>query len=108
MGLDSLLIHQATVQRSTAVLDAYGNASLTWYDYDSVPCRLVEKRERIWSNERAESVVVTRYLLLVPAGTEVQERDRVQVDGVTYTVGAVLTRNTRATHHKSLSLEVVS
>lgn|GEM_PF-2433081 len=108
MGLDSWLGQDAQVQRTTQRLDPYGNAVLDWADVDSVPCRLVEKRERVWSSERAESLVATVYLLLVPASADVQERDRVIVDSTTYTVTAVLARNARATHHKSLTLEVVS
>ena len=108
MSLDSHLIHTADLQRGTEHADPYGNATRTWYDVASVPCRLVEKRERVWSDERAEALVVTAYLLLVPADTDVAERDRVIVDSTTFTITAVLARNARAAHHKSLSLEVVS
>jgi len=108
MGLDAWLASDVTIQRGTQTLDPYGNASLSWYDVGQAPGRLVEKRERVWSNERAEAAVVTAYLLLVPAGTDVAERDRVQVDGVTYTVAALLARNARAAHHLSLTLERVA
>ncbi len=108
MGLDSWLSDDVTIQRGTQTLDAYGNASLSWYDVAHVPGRLVTKRSRVWSDERAEALLVTTYLLLLPAGTDVQERDRVDVEGTTYTVAALLPRNGRAAHHLSLTLERVS
>ena len=108
MGLDSHLIHTATVQRATQTADPYGNGRLSWYDVAVTPCRLVEKAERIWTDERAEWAVHTVYLLLVPAGCEVAERDRVEVDSVTYSVTACLNRSSRFVHHKSLALERVS
>jgi len=103
-----MLIQTAAVQRPTATLDPYGNAVNTWSDVDSVPCRLVAKRQRIWSDERAESATVTSLTLLLPAGADAQERDRVEVDGATYVVTGLLRRNAQAPHHKSLTLERVS
>lgn len=108
MGLDSWLSQNGQIQRGTETLDAYGNASLSYYDVDYVPGRFVEKRQRIWSDERAESIVVTNYLWLMPAGRDVQVRDRLIVDDVTYTITGILARNTRATHHLSLTLERVA
>ncbi len=108
MSLDALLLHMAQVQRATETLDPYGNAARSWYDVDSVPARLVIKQQWIWSNERAESVAVTHYLLLLPTSADVAERDREVVDSVTFDVTAVLPRNAgRTGHHKSLTLEVV-
>ncbi len=99
--------HTAQVQRATENLDPYGNAARSWYDVDSVPARLVIKQQRIWNDERAESVAVTYYLLLLPTSADVMERDRVVVDSVTFDVVAILPRNAgRTGHHKSLSLEV--
>ena len=108
MSFDAHLIHTATIQRGNAALDSYGNATYTWEDLVDTFCRLVEKTERVWISERAESAVVTRYVLLVPATTDVAERDRVVVDGVTYEVEHMLRRNARALYHKSLQLSKVS
>lgn len=108
MGLDSWLSSDVGIQRGTQTLDAYGNAVLDWYDVALVPGRLVEKRERVWVSERAEAMVVTNYLLLVPAGTDVQERDRVMIGDVAYVVMALLERNARAAHHLSLTLDKVA
>lgn len=108
MGLDAWLASDVTIQRGTQTLDPYGNASLSWYDVGLVPGRLVEKRERVWSNERAEATVATAYLLLLPAGTDVAERDRVEVGGTVYIVAAVLARNGREAKHISLAVERVA
>lgn len=108
MALDAWLSQDVQIQRGTTNQDAYNNAALSWYDVALVPGRLVEKRQRIWNDERAESAVVTNYLLLVPASADVQERDRAQVGDTTYTVTGILTRGARAAHHLSLTLERVA
>lgn len=111
MALDAWLTEDWQIQRNSAqTLDAYGNAKSDWYDVVLTPGRLVEKRQRIWSDERQESLVVTSYLLLLPAGTDAQERDRgVRVaTGETYTVTGILARHARAAHHLSLTVERVS
>lgn len=108
MALDSWLSSNVQIQRGIETADAYGNASLSWYDVALVPGRLVEKRQRVWSDERVESLVVTNFLLLVPAGTDVVERDRVSIDSVAYVVSSLLARNARAAHHLSLQLDRVA
>ncbi len=108
MGLDAWLSSDVQVQRAVETLDAYGNATHDWYAVALVPGRLVEQRQRVWSDERAEALVVTNYLLLLPGGTEVAERDQIVIGDTTYTVAAVLTRNGRAEKHLSLSVERVA
>jgi hypothetical protein len=107
VALDSWLSSDVTIQRATETLDAYGNAALTWATVDTGPGRLVEKRQRIWSDERKESLVVTSPLLLVGPGLDVLERDRAIVDSATFTITALLVRKARATHHLSLAVERV-
>lgn len=111
MALDAWLSEDWQFQRNSSVNeDAYGNAKSDWYDVATVPGRLVEKRQHIWSDERKESLVVSNMLLLVPASADAQERDRaVRVaDGETYTVTGILMRRARAAYHLSLSVERVT
>jgi hypothetical protein len=108
MSLSAHLIHQAVIERGTEHLDAYGDNVPEWGTVWYGRCRLVEKQERVWNDVRAESAVVTRYLLLLPVTADVDERDRVTVNDVVYTVTARLTRNTRVGHHFSVDLQVVA
>ncbi len=107
MALDAWLSSSVTIQRPSETTDAYGNATRAYATVDSGYGRLVEKRQRIWSDERAESLVVTTPLLLVPPDMDVLERDRAIVDGVTFVITSLLVRNARAAHHKSMAVERV-
>lgn len=115
MSLESLLIHTCTIVRdSGADEDALGNPikPIETPVYSGM-CRLVEKAERVWDDERSQASKVTTYKLLLPAGTSVQERDRVKEvvleDGVTlgnaFAVKASLTRRALAARHLSVDLE---
>ncbi len=109
MALDSWLSQTGQVQRRPEVLDAYGNDASNYEDVGEVlPGRLVEKRQRVWSDERKEALVVTSYLWLTPASSDVRERDRIVVDGTIYTITGRLIRSARALHHLSLTLERVA
>ena len=116
MAIDSHFIHKCTIQRLVGTLDEYGNASDEHYVVDAdVPCRLVEKTQRAVTEERAELVVVTSYVLLLGPDADVVERDQVTVfvlDGEEYdtrvfTVKAVLKRRARGLRHYSVALEAV-
>lgn len=114
--IDSHFLHRCTIQRALRTTDAYDNAVETWQDVESnVPCRLVEKTMRTEKSELAENMILKAPLLLVGAGADLQERDRIA--GVTfedgtvttsvYVVTALLNRRSTALHHKSALLEVV-
>ena len=106
MPIDSWFIHSGQVQRSTQTTDAYNNAKLTYANQgDPIPGRLVEKQQRIWSDERKESVVVSVYLWLTSPNADLLERDRLIVDSSTFTVTSRLIRNRRTGHHISMDLE---
>ncbi len=110
MTIGDHFIHRCTIERpGGTTLDAFNNAAATYSTVAaSVPCRLVEKEEQVRTDERAESVVRTKYTLLLNAGIDVRERDRVLVDGRTFTIAAVMKRNARGPHHVSVRLEIVS
>lgn len=110
------LIHSVTLERATAQADGYGNRKKTWATLATgVKGRLVIGAQQVMSNDLAEYAIVTTYKLLLPAGTDVREGDRVQSvtleDGVTengpYSVASVLPRRSRSLHHITLLLERV-
>lgn len=113
MPIESHFIHTCTIQRATETEDAYRNKVEVWATVASnVPCRLVEKQQRLANSERVESMVVTTHLLLVGSETNIVERDRVsQVrldDGTivnsTFSVKSLVMRRANALHHKSAAL----
>lgn len=116
MSFAAHLIHSCSIQRYTEALDAYNNAEPQWSTVATkVPCRLVEKQQRLLVTERVESAVVTSHTLLVDEGTELLERDRITnirlEDGAlvnkTFAVKALLLRRARSLRHKSAVLTVV-
>lgn len=116
MSFAAHLIHRCTIQRGETQLDPYGNSETTWRDYLlEAPCRLIEDTEQVVNSLTAESAVVTVYTLLVSAGVDIQERDRVssvmlgegEASGP-FVVEAVRARHSWALHHKSAILERVT
>lgn len=118
MSLDSHLIHTCTIENQIAgAVNAYNNEAKA---YDApiveVRCRLVEKREHIWSTERQEGVVQTVYLLLVGASVDLDERAKISKvtleDGTivrdTFAVTEVLAHRSRSAHHKTAMLTRIS
>ena len=115
MSLDAHLRQTCVIVRETVVdEDAYGGpgAVVTTTVYQG-NCRYVEKSERIFSTERSEVVVATRYMLMLPATAgEVRELDRVEsvtMDEVViagpFKVSPVVARRGRALHHLVFDLE---
>lgn len=116
MGITSHFIHTCSIERAGETQDEYGENVKTWVAHlTDVPCRLAEKQEREATNEFAEQPLITVYLLLVSADTDVVEDDRVRnityEDGTTdarvFTVETKLIRRARAARHISLRLERV-
>jgi len=78
-----------------------------------MPCRLVIKSQTVYSQELQQFLVVTRYLGLLPAETDVREEDRLTdvvletgaLEAGPYRVLSLLPRVGRFRHHLSLSLE---
>jgi hypothetical protein len=77
---------------------------------------LVEARERVWSDERQESVIQSVYKLFVAASTTISERAEISLvtleDGSTisdtFIVTEVMNRRGRNSRHKMATLERVS
>src|SRR5512134_2113294 len=116
MSINAHFLHRCAIQRPAITgQDAYNNdVTQPATAAAGVPCRLVVKTQTILSDDRAQRVTVTRYMLLLAAGTEVREGDRiidlVLEDGVRegpFRVKAILPRRARALHHVTLELERV-
>lgn len=116
MAVDSHFIHRCDIQRGVEGEDDYNETTETFGDHLSdVRCRLVEKSEREGDSEFAANPLVTIYLLLLPAKTDVTEADRITniryEDGTTdarvFTVETLATRRARVARHLSLTLQRV-
>lgn len=117
MSLDDHLIHTCTIENPAGGGDNAYNNAVPAYDrpLELVRCRLIETRERLWRDERQESVIQSFYRLMVRADVVLMERARitlVTVDGESssdvYLVTEVLVRRGRNNHHKSAVLERIS
>ncbi len=115
MSLDRLMIHTCVIVRDSQTgEDPLGNPvkQRTETVYSGI-CRLVEKQERVWSDELGTASKVTTYTLLIPGGVVIQERDRIKEivleDGSkledSFAVKAALVRRKRNASHLSISLE---
>jgi hypothetical protein len=115
MDIEQHFIHLCTIRRITATQnDPYGNAQPTWGDLaTNVPCRLFEVEEDIAVTERIDSVVTTKYLLLVGADVDIQEQDKIEMLSdareKNFMVLKVIPRQLESiVHHKSVNLLTVN
>jgi len=80
MSFEGLLLHKCDIYRPVTAENDYGEttkSSETLISAD-VACRFAEKSEKRVFDQDAEDLIVTRYLLLVPSATDIQERDIVR------------------------------
>lgn len=118
MSLDSFLIHTCTIEpASSGAVNVYNNPAKAYgTPVTGVRCRLIEDRERVWSDERQESMIQTIYKLLVPSATVISEKSKISLvtleDGTvmtdTFAVTELLVRRGRNARHKTAMLERVS
>lgn len=118
MSLDQHLIHTCTIENpATGPLDEYNNEADAFdTPITGVRCRLIEDRERVWSDERQEATIQTIYKLMVKAEVTLNERAKISLvtkeDGSTiadtFTVNEVLMRRGRNSHHQTAVLERIS
>lgn len=115
MSFDDSLIHTCTIKpAANGSVNVYNNASKAFgTPVTGVRCRLVETRERVWSDEKQESMIQSVYKLLVNANvtalTEKAEISSVTLeDGTTITdvfvVDELFVRRGRNSHHKMATL----
>lgn len=119
MSFDSQLIHTCTIKpTASGTTNVYNNVTPAFgTPVTGVKCRLVESREKVWSDERQESVVQSIYKLFTRADvsslSEKAEISSVTLeDGTTVTDTFVVTelfvRRGRNGHHKMATLERIS
>lgn len=89
MSFAAHMLHTCTIERATRAYDAANQPVDTWATHlRNVPCRFVEKQEAVINQATQERTYETRYLLLLPAGTDVR----------TDATGAVADRVTSIVH----------
>ena len=118
MSFDNHLIHTCTIENpTTGSANVYNNPGKAYgTPVTGVRCRLVEDREKVWSDEQQESVVQSVYKLLVSGDTVISERAKISLvtleDGTTindtFAVNELLVRRGRNAHHKTALLERIS
>lgn len=118
MSLDSHLIHTCTIgPAASGTVNVYNNPAKAYgTPVTGVRCRLIEDSERVWSDERQESVIQSVYKLMVKADTAIGERSKVSLvtleDGTTindtFIVTELFVRRGRNSHHKTATLERIS
>ncbi len=114
MSLAAQLIHTCTIKRQTSVKDAYGATKpVDLLVVEEPRCRLVTKTQTVVQSDIAERAVITRYVLLLPRRSTIQQGDLVMnirnaaqtIIGEKYVVTAVLPRSSTHVHHVSCNLE---
>jgi len=118
MSLDSLLIHTCTIEpAASGTVNAYNNPAKAYgTPVTGVRCRLIEARERVWSDERQENTIQSVYKLLLSYEAVISERSRIPLvtledrTAVTdiFVVTELFVRRGRNARHKMATLERIS
>jgi len=118
MSFDGHLIHTCTIENPAAGgAHVYNNPTEAYgTPVTGVRCRLVEVRERVWSDEQQASAVQSVYKLLVRGDVTLDERAKISLVTLedrtamsdTFVVTEVLHSRGRSSHHKTAVLERVS
>jgi len=114
---NAILIHTCTIQRSTPATSTSGEPIPSWADVDTlVLCRYIQQRQS-FPNEGLTAEHIRVDLVLLKAGTDIQEDDRISsivlaADSTTVlsgplTVTSVIRRNTTETNHLSVAVEAI-
>lgn len=118
MSFDDHLIHTCTIENPAAgSAHVYNNPAKAYgTPVTGVRCRLVEDRERVWSDEQQASTIQSVYKLLVRGDVTLSERAKISLVTLedattmsdTFVVTEVLHRRGRNSHHKTAMLERIS
>ncbi len=119
MSFDSQLIHTCTIKpTASGTANVYNNVPKSFgTPVTGVKCRLVETREKVWSDDKQESVIQSVYMLLVNANVSaLSERAEISLvmleDGTTlsdtFEVSEMYVRRGRNSRHKSAVLKRIS
>lgn len=119
MALRHYFIHTCDIQEYSTARLATGELAKTWANKSgqtAVDCRFVIKSEKV-ASEGTSGQVITTYLMLLPAGTDVANENRIAnvrrkkgnalVDAGPFQIEQVLPRNAKTERHISLMLEKV-
>lgn len=87
-ALAESLTDVCSISRPTDTADAFGGQARTWSTVAaSVPCRIApETRRPVEEGREGRFAVIGDYVVTLPAGQDVTERDRIVIGGVTYEV----------------------
>jgi hypothetical protein len=117
MAFADVLIHTCTIQRATTSENAYGGKSSSYGNYlVGVACRLESLSDKVLDTAQAAHPTVTDYRLMLPAGTDVTDEDRitdVQLNNEPSTLGTFTIEAIRpipdgeGEHHLELGLSKV-
>jgi hypothetical protein len=118
MSFDSLLIHTCTIEPAAGgTVNVYNNPAKAFgTPVTGVRCRLVESRERVWSDERQESAIQSVYKLMLSFDAVISEKSRIPLvtleDGTAindrFVVTELFVRRGRNSRHKLATLERIS
>ena len=119
MSVDSQLIHTCTIKpTASGTANVYNNVPKSFgTPVTGVRCRLVETREKVWSDEKQENVIQSVYMLLVKADVSaLSEKAEISLvtleDGTTITdkfeVTELYVRRGRNSRHKTAMLKRIS
>jgi hypothetical protein len=112
-------IHTCDVERFVSVgRDGLKAEKKDWRAQEAeMPCRFVEKQQRVADSALAERPTITTYTLLFGAARDVRAKDRIvnirvrraggeaeTIDAGPYTIDSVLTRRARHARHRSAIL----
>ena len=88
---DDLMPDSAVIKRRTQAVDSYGGTAATYATSSTVPCRIIFRGEKpliqeitAWRGEQLNPA--DTYEGVLPLGTDVQESDRLLVNGNTYEI----------------------
>jgi hypothetical protein len=118
MSFDNMLIHTCTIEPLVpGASDPYNNPTDGYgTPVTGVRCRLVEERERVWVDERQESVIQSVYKLFLPPAAVINERSRITLVTLenrttiadVFTVSELFVRRGRNSRHQMATLERIS
>lgn len=111
MSVTALMVHDVTLVRAGSATGRYGDAVPDWATATSTAVKgwvSQQSRSEVLDGREAQ---VSAWVLYLPAGTDVTGADRVEWEGLTFTVdGPVLPAwnpRTNSVHHLELSLRLV-
>ncbi len=117
MSMTAHMSHSCKIVRNfVEAEDKFGGPGKNWSsEIYSGCCRLVEKQQRVYTDDRSEYAVITVYKLFLPALANVEERDVIRLIKIdnqvlenAFTVKSILRRRSKSVKFISIDLERVA